>query len=122
MTNAKPSNEQDSATIELPVDVDGVPIRIGDHVWMRDKDAHMVVTRLSVARCLGKDEWCIRGRDAEDNERGHFTHPLNLSHKAPDSLKLIKRDTYDLVMAEFIEDPEGEVEKIFERIERLFNA
>ncbi len=115
-------NEQGNTTIELPVDVDGVPIRIGDHVWMRDKDVSLVVTRLSIARCLGKDEWYVQGHDAEDNERGHVTHPLNLSHKAPDSLKLIKRDTYDLVMTEFIEDPEGEVEKIFERIERLFDA
>lgn len=115
-------SEQDTATIELPVDADGVPIRLGDKVWMLDQATCMRVTRLSLSGDSRLSQWFVNGPGDESATREYEAWPTNLSHKAPDTLKRIKYDTYDLVMAEFIEDPEGEVEKLFERIERLFDA
>ena len=115
-------SEQDTAAIELPVDADGVPIRLGDKVWMLDQGTCLRVTELSFCGNSRLAKWFVMGSGDEDATRGYTAWPTNLSHKAPDTLKRIKYDTYHLVMAEFIEDPEGEVEKIFERIERLFNA
>lgn len=115
-------SEQDTATIELPVDADGVPIRLGDKVWMLDQGTCLRVIDLSFCGDSRLAQWFVKGSVDEDMTRTYTAWPTNLSHKAPDTLKRIKKDTYSLVMAEFIEDPEGEVEKIFERVRKLFDA
>ena len=117
-------SEQADNTIELPVDANGVPIRLKDVVWTLDSRAKMRVDKImlySDQSGYACSQWLVSIIGYRNPSHGYTTSPANLSHEAPDSMGRIKNDTYDLVMAEFIEDPEGEVEKIFERISRLLH-
>lgn len=100
--------------VELPEDAGGVPILVGDVVY--DAFDRMECSVYSVT--MAADGWHVAIR-LPNGDICHRIKPNTLTHVAPDSLESIEKDIYHLVMSEYLDDPEGDVKAIMERIEKL---
>lgn len=98
----------------LPKDAEGVPILVGDVVY--DDFDHMECSVYYVT--MAADGWHVAIR-LPNGDICHRIKPNTLTHVAPDSLESIEKDIYHLVMSEYLDDPEGDVRAIMERIKKL---
>lgn len=76
----------DRETVELPKDVDGVPINVGDTVWGCNSGMKMTVKEL---RTTGTDSWIIT------TSRGYIQQGSGVTHTRPDSLERIADELED---------------------------
>jgi hypothetical protein len=73
----------DQETAELPTDMDGVPIHVGDTVWNAKKDAiECTVTSIELYEDITKIFISCRGIEA-------IVGPTDLTHTSPDSWERI---------------------------------
>lgn len=79
----------DRETVELPKDVDGVPINVGDTVWGCNSGMKMTVKEL---RTTGTDSWIIT------TSRGYIQQGSGVTHTRPDSLERIADEIEKLSM------------------------
>lgn len=106
------------------LDADGVPIKVGDTVYLRSNGREGKVvgfyedkgetwvgeTWVSVSYELGSDRMTVN------------TEGKALTHERPDSWERIEEDAYSLVMSEYIETPEEDVRDIVRRAKALAKA
>lgn len=100
--------------IELPLDADGMPIRVGDRVTVTDvanTSQSLEVMRLEL---LGERNWMICCHDTEDGGTAVW-QPSYLVHE--DTLQAIKKDIWDLVVLKQ-QEAEEDINKIMERIKK----
>ena len=100
--------------VELPEDADGVPIQSGETVYDIDGD-ECVVRSITMT----VDGWRIGVYGKCSGFILDSLHPSRVTHVAPDSLESIEKDICHLVMSEYLDDPEGDVKAIMERIKKL---
>lgn len=105
--------------IELPVDMDGEQIKPGDTVWIVWGEGEPTKRKVKSLVYMGEEEnpWYVRFAPGFGD-----CVPAYLTHKDPSTLETIKEGIYHLVMAEYLDDPEGEVENIVKRIEKLIES
>ena len=108
----KPPRETD--VVELPRDADGMPIRVGETVFLCDGEGYKVDS-------LTRDEggWLVKLNVTGRNCGVISCRPSSVTHKEPDSLEAIEKNIYHLVMSEYLDDPEGDVKVVMERIKKL---
>lgn len=101
------------------LDADGVPIEVGDAVYLRSNGRKGEVTGfyeedgvtwVAVSYELGGDRMTVN------------TEGKALTHERPDSWELIEKDAYHLVMSEYLETPEDDVRDIVRRAKALAKA
>lgn len=98
---------------------DGVPIEVGDTVYLRSNGREGKVvgfyedkgeTWVSVSYELGSDRMTVN------------TEGKALTHERPDSWEQLEEDAYHLVMSEYLETPEKDVSDIVRRAKALAKA
>lgn len=106
------------------LDADGVPIEVGDTVYLRSNGREGKVvgfyedkvetwvgeTWVSVSYELGSDRMTVN------------TDGKALTHERPDSWERIEDDAYHLVMSEYLETPEEDVRDLVRRAKALVKA
>lgn len=101
------------------LDADGVPIEVGDTVYLRGNGREGKVvgfyedegeTWVSVSYELGSDRMTVN------------TDCKALTHERPDSWESIEEDAYHLVMSEYLETPEEDVRDLVRRAKALAKA
>lgn len=100
----------------LPVDADGVPIRVGDAIAEKpfrpntgEKPAEVV------CMLLNSDGWAIGDCDP----RGHWYGPLQLEHVKPDPLKELLEEFTDALNSQAEDDGRDLCAEYAERIREL---
>lgn len=78
--------------VALPVDADGVPIRVGDVVTMQllfgGESKPLVVDRMELSHGRDGDLWCI----ALDTDKGCWNQPSLMHHYTPPTVEDVLRD------------------------------
>lgn len=104
--------------LPLPKDSDNESINVGDTLYDLAHEK-VYVSHLMLA----EDGWtvCTSTGDGiamhyQTDENNIATH---LSHDERDSFEKIEREIYHLVMSEYLDDPEGDVKEVMQRIKRL---
>lgn len=101
------------------LDADGVPIEVGDTVYLRSSGREGEVTGfyeedgvtwVAVSYELGSDRMTVN------------TEGKALTHERPDSWEQLEKDAYHLVMSEYLETPEKDVSDIVRRAKALAKA
>ena len=84
---------------ERPHDCDGVPIEVGDAVWVVYEDGSSVYDCSVVVVNTDGANGLVRVRQKPENGWSNFYFPSKLTHREPDSFELIARemgmDAYD---------------------------
>ena len=101
-------------TVALPLDEDGVPVCIGETVFLCDGEGYKVDSLTMVS-----DGWLVKLNIPGRNCGVISCRPSSVTHKEPDSLEAIEKQVYHLVMSEYLDDPEGDVKAVMERIKKL---
>lgn len=83
--------------VRLPVDADGVPIRVGDVVTMQllfgGESKPLVVDRMELSHGRDGDLWCI----ALDTDEGCWNQPSLMRHYTPPTVEDVLREFADEV-------------------------
>lgn len=84
---------------ERPHDCDGVPIEVGDVVWVVYEDGSSVYDCSVVVVNTDGANGLVRVRQKQENGWSNFYFPSKLTHREPDSFELLARemgmDAYD---------------------------
>lgn len=84
---------------ERPRDCDGVPIEVGDTIWVVSEDGSSVYDCSVVVVSTDGANGLVRVREKPENGWSDFLFPSKLTHREPDSFELIAResemDAYD---------------------------
>lgn len=103
--------------MKLPLDADGVPIRIGDMVYGKPGIAWTVYSL-----CVSDDGYQVTMENAPFwYLPGELTHkrPELTKPEPPDSWEKLEKDVYHAVMTDFIEDPDEEVRDLIRRAKEM---
>ncbi len=116
-------SENHDGYMKLPLDADGVPIRIGDEMYFENG--------------TGGEPWKRTVAGYRASPSGKLSHFIGLtgvrnstetctahlwSHKKPepaDSWEKLEKDVYHAVMTDFIEDPDEEVRDLIRRAKEM---
>ena len=96
------------------LDADGVPIEVGDVVYLRNNGRRGTVVGIYADECMTLVDY--------DGMITVRTDGVCLSHKRPDSWERLEEDVYHLVMSEYLETPEEDVKGILRRAKALAKA
>ncbi len=78
---------------ERPHDCDGVPIEVGDTVWVVSEDGSSVYDCSVVVVNTDGANGLVRVREKPENGWSDFLFPSKLTHSEPDSFELIARES-----------------------------
>lgn len=95
------ANRIDSEMVELPKTADGVPIHVGDTVYLDD------VRKACVTEIDIKDD-CV-SIDCWDGSMHVECHPAGITHECPDSLESIAQDLEDWAEANHWSVDKGDI-------------
>ena len=91
----------DSEMVELPRDKDGVPIHVGDLVYLGD-ERKACVTEIDIKdSCVAINCW--------DGSMHVECHPAGITHECPDSLESIAQDLEDWAEANHWSVDKGDI-------------
>lgn len=77
---------------ERPHDCDGVPIEVGDTIWVASEDGSPVYDRSVVVVNTDGANGLVRVREKPENGWSDFLFPSKLTHREPDSFEKIAAD------------------------------
>lgn len=120
-------SENHDGYMKLPLDADGVPIRIGDEMWLQCAEGEEPLKRIVIGyRASSSGESTLFIGKAEGKREGtccaqYWSHkkPEPSEDEPPDSWEKLEKDVYHAVMTDFIEDPEGEVRDLIRRAKEM---
>lgn len=101
--------------IMLPLDADGVPIRLGDEVYGKVSNP----LKVGEIRFSAYDEATIVASAIVDGVRSTIAREGGFWRHEPDSWRLLEKDVYSLVMSEYAENPEADVHDLMRRAKKL---
>lgn len=78
---------------ERPHDCDGVPIEVGDTIWVVSEDGSSVYDCSVVVVNTDGANGLVRVREKPENGWSDFLFPSKLTHREPDSFELIARES-----------------------------
>ena len=95
--------------VKLPVDADGVPLRVGDVVIARllfgGESKPLVVDRMELSHGRDGDLWCI----ALDTDKECWNQPSLMRHYTPPTVEDVLRAMLDALGVDVCDDPDATI-------------